>query len=329
MSGFRQAWHVEVERRADEPPPQRPGAATPPPRRLPAVPYHVAACPGGGTGLRDGLKIHWPARPCGFESRPGHHDPTTAEAGRDAQPERGRGGMCRVGRETERRRAVARLAVLALAIAVAFALVTLAGIGPSEAQSWVAGAACRPGRVRAGRRGARPRSLPRARDRDRCRDAVRRARRDALALAAALVGGRPLPDRRAAVRRRRDALGRPARPALARVAGRANGFSAVLATRLAPGMPFGRGQLPRRPGRDPPARVLPGRRARRAAEDDRVRLARRRAGRPALRARRVRGRALRRSRRRRRARRPPPGATGPAAAESRNLRQSTIDRPQT
>jgi uncharacterized membrane protein YdjX (TVP38/TMEM64 family) len=40
----------------------------------------------------------------------------------------------------DRRRAVARLALLVAAIAVAFAAVTLAGIGPSDAQRWVAGA---------------------------------------------------------------------------------------------------------------------------------------------------------------------------------------------
>jgi uncharacterized membrane protein YdjX (TVP38/TMEM64 family) len=48
--------------------------------------------------------------------------------------------MCRVGRHADRRRAVARLAALALAIAAAFAVVTLAGISPGDAQRWVQGA---------------------------------------------------------------------------------------------------------------------------------------------------------------------------------------------
>ncbi len=29
-------------------------------------------CPGGGIGRRDGLKIRWPQRLCGFESHPGY-----------------------------------------------------------------------------------------------------------------------------------------------------------------------------------------------------------------------------------------------------------------
>jgi uncharacterized membrane protein YdjX (TVP38/TMEM64 family) len=48
--------------------------------------------------------------------------------------------MCSVGHRADRRRAGARLAVLALAIAAAFAAVTLAGIGPGDVQRWVAGA---------------------------------------------------------------------------------------------------------------------------------------------------------------------------------------------
>ena len=32
---------------------------------------HKNICPGGGIGIRDGLKIRW-LRSCGFESRPGH-----------------------------------------------------------------------------------------------------------------------------------------------------------------------------------------------------------------------------------------------------------------
>jgi uncharacterized membrane protein YdjX (TVP38/TMEM64 family) len=45
-----------------------------------------------------------------------------------------------VSRRAERRRAGARLAVLGLAIAVAFVAVTFAGIGPDDARRWVAGA---------------------------------------------------------------------------------------------------------------------------------------------------------------------------------------------
>jgi uncharacterized membrane protein YdjX (TVP38/TMEM64 family) len=45
-----------------------------------------------------------------------------------------------VSREPDRRRAGARLAVLALAIAAAFAAVTLAGIGPADVRHWVDGA---------------------------------------------------------------------------------------------------------------------------------------------------------------------------------------------
>lgn len=45
-----------------------------------------------------------------------------------------------MNRETDRRRAVARLALLGVTIAAAFLAVILAGIGPSDAQRWVAGA---------------------------------------------------------------------------------------------------------------------------------------------------------------------------------------------
>ena len=41
-----------------------------------------------------------------------------------------------VSRATDRRHAVARLAMLGLAIAVAFAAVSLAGVSPSEGQRW-------------------------------------------------------------------------------------------------------------------------------------------------------------------------------------------------
>jgi uncharacterized membrane protein YdjX (TVP38/TMEM64 family) len=45
-----------------------------------------------------------------------------------------------VDRVTDRRRAVARLALLAMAITAACLAVTLSGVGPSDAQQWVAGA---------------------------------------------------------------------------------------------------------------------------------------------------------------------------------------------
>lgn len=45
-----------------------------------------------------------------------------------------------MSRVSDRRRAVARLALLGLLIAAAFAAVTLTGVGPSDAQRWVAGA---------------------------------------------------------------------------------------------------------------------------------------------------------------------------------------------
>jgi uncharacterized membrane protein YdjX (TVP38/TMEM64 family) len=45
-----------------------------------------------------------------------------------------------VGHQADRRRAAARLAVLAFAIAAAFGAVTLAGVGPGDIKRWVAGA---------------------------------------------------------------------------------------------------------------------------------------------------------------------------------------------
>jgi uncharacterized membrane protein YdjX (TVP38/TMEM64 family) len=48
--------------------------------------------------------------------------------------------MSHVGHRADRRRAGARLAVLALVVAGAFAAVTLAGIGPADVREWVAGA---------------------------------------------------------------------------------------------------------------------------------------------------------------------------------------------
>ena len=57
---------------------------------------------------------------------------------RGARPEHQLGQ--RVTRDGDRRHAVARLALLGLAIAGAFVAVTLAGIGPSDAQRWIASA---------------------------------------------------------------------------------------------------------------------------------------------------------------------------------------------
>jgi uncharacterized membrane protein YdjX (TVP38/TMEM64 family) len=146
--------------------------------------------------------------------------------------------MCRV--QADRRRAVARLATLALAIAVAFALVTLAGISPGEAQRWVQdaglagpvvfviaggalGLALFPGHVTAAVAGMLFGAVAGT----------------ALALAAALVGAALC---LIAARR----IGADATLKLLGPRGRrwhgwinANGFSAVLATRLAPGMPSG------------------------------------------------------------------------------------------
>jgi uncharacterized membrane protein YdjX (TVP38/TMEM64 family) len=150
------------------------------------------------------------------------------------------GGMCRVGRKANRRRAVARLAMLALAIAVAFALVTLAGISPDEAQRWVDGAgiagpavfvlaggvlglALFPGHVTAAVAGLLFGALAGT----------------ALALAATLLGAALC---LLAARR----LGADAVLALLGPRGHwwrgwleENGFGAVLAARLAPGVPSG------------------------------------------------------------------------------------------
>jgi uncharacterized membrane protein YdjX (TVP38/TMEM64 family) len=145
-----------------------------------------------------------------------------------------------VRREADRRRAYARLALLAVAIAAAFVAVTLAGVGPSDAQRWVAGAgaagpvvfvlaggvlglALFPGHVTATLAGVLFGVLTGV----------------ALALAATLVGaGLAL-----IVARR---LGADAVLSLLGPRGRrwqewltANGFSAVLACRLAPGTPSG------------------------------------------------------------------------------------------
>jgi uncharacterized membrane protein YdjX (TVP38/TMEM64 family) len=148
--------------------------------------------------------------------------------------------MCGVRLEPDRRRAAARLAVLALAIAVAFALVTLAGIRPGDVERWVAGAgfagplvfvlvggalglALFPGHVTATVAGMLFGALAGT----------------ALALAATLIGA-------ALCLIAAHHMGAAATLSLLGPRGRrrrawleANGFSAVLATRLAPGMPSG------------------------------------------------------------------------------------------
>jgi uncharacterized membrane protein YdjX (TVP38/TMEM64 family) len=145
-----------------------------------------------------------------------------------------------VSREADRRRAAARLTVLALAIAVAFAGVTLAGITPDDAQRWVAGAgpagpavfvlaagalglALFPGHVTATVAGLLFGALAGT----------------AVALAATLLGAGLclLAARRLGADALLSLLGPRGRCWHGWVA--ANGFSAVLASRLAPGTPSG------------------------------------------------------------------------------------------
>jgi uncharacterized membrane protein YdjX (TVP38/TMEM64 family) len=154
------------------------------------------------------------------------------------QPLRRRGDTCCVSHQAVRRRAAARLALLGLAIAVAFLAVTLAGITPGEAQRMVAGAgsagpvvfvlvggalslALFPGHVTAAVAGVLFGAVAGT----------------ALALAATLLGAGLC---HLAARR----LGADAVLSLLGPRGNrwnawltANGFSAVLASRLAPGMP--------------------------------------------------------------------------------------------
>jgi uncharacterized membrane protein YdjX (TVP38/TMEM64 family) len=154
------------------------------------------------------------------------------------EAERGLGQ--RVTRDGDRRRAVARLALLGLAIAGAFVAVTLAGIGPSDAQRWIAsagpvgpvvfvlaagvlGLALFPGHVSAIVAGMLFGALAGT----------------ALALAAAVLGA-------ALCVTAARWLGSDAVHSLLGPRGRrwqtwlaANGFSAVLACRLAPGTPSG------------------------------------------------------------------------------------------
>ena len=148
--------------------------------------------------------------------------------------------MCPVPRDADRRLAVARLVLLGLAIACAFAAATVAGIGPADAQRWVAGAglagpvvfvvaggvlglALFPGHVTAATAGLLFGTLAGV----------------GLALAAALLGaGLCLV---AARHVGADALGSLLGPRGLRWRGwvAANGFGAVLAARLAPGVPAG------------------------------------------------------------------------------------------
>jgi uncharacterized membrane protein YdjX (TVP38/TMEM64 family) len=162
----------------------------------------------------------------------------TERAPRDARREPQLGQ--RVTRDGDRRRAVARLALLGLAIAGAFVAVTLAGIGPSDAQRWIAsagpvgpvvfvlaagvlGLALFPGHVSAIVAGMLFGALAGT----------------ALALAAAVLGA-------ALCVTAARWLGSDAVHSLLGPRGRrwqtwlaANGFSAVLACRLAPGTPSG------------------------------------------------------------------------------------------
>jgi uncharacterized membrane protein YdjX (TVP38/TMEM64 family) len=148
--------------------------------------------------------------------------------------------MSYVGLPADRRRAVARLAVLGLAIAVGFAAVTLAGITPSDARRWVddaglagpvlfvlaagaLGLALFPGHVTATVAGMLFGAVAGT----------------ALMLAATLLGA-------GLCLLTASRLGADAVLSLLGPRGRrwrdwltANGFSAVLACRLAPGMPSG------------------------------------------------------------------------------------------
>jgi uncharacterized membrane protein YdjX (TVP38/TMEM64 family) len=140
----------------------------------------------------------------------------------------------------DRRRAVARLAVLAILIAASFAAVTFAGITPAEAQRWVAeagavgpivfillggalGLALFPGHVTATAAGVLFGALAGT----------------AIALGAALVGAVLclLLARRLGADALLSLLGPRSRRWRDWVA--ANGFGAVLASRLAPGVPSG------------------------------------------------------------------------------------------
>ena len=142
--------------------------------------------------------------------------------------------------EVDRRRAVARLTLLGLSIGVAFLAMSFAGIGPTDAQRWVAGAglagpvvfvlaggalglALFPGHVTAAVAGVLFGAVAGT----------------ALALAAALLGAALclLAARRFGADAVLSLLGPRGRRWQAWLV--ANGFSAVLASRLAPGTPSG------------------------------------------------------------------------------------------
>lgn len=148
--------------------------------------------------------------------------------------------MCPVSRPTDRRAAVVRLSLLGLAIAVAFFAVTVAGVTPSDAEQWVAGAgaagpvvfvlaggvlalALFPGHVTATIAGVLFGALAGT----------------ALALGAALLGAGlcMLAARRIGADALQSLLGPRALRWQVWLA--TNGFSAVLASRLAPGLPAG------------------------------------------------------------------------------------------
>ena len=148
--------------------------------------------------------------------------------------------MSSVNRGIDRRRACARLAVLAVAIGAAFVAVTLAGITPSDAQRWVASAgpagpvvfvlaagalslALFPGHVSAAIAGMLFGAVAGT----------------VLALAATLLGAGLclLAARRLGAEAVLSLLGPRGRRWHAWLA--ANGFNAVLASRLAPGTPSG------------------------------------------------------------------------------------------
>ncbi len=148
--------------------------------------------------------------------------------------------MSAVSGDADRRRAVVRLAVLGLAIAAAFLAVMIAGIGPGDAQRWVAGAgvagpvvfvlaggalglALFPGHVTAAIAGLLFGAVGGT----------------AVALAAALVGAglSLLVARSVGADALLSLLGPRGRRWREWVA--ANGFNAVLASRLAPAMPAG------------------------------------------------------------------------------------------
>ena len=228
-----------------------------------------------------------------------------------------------MSRDADRRHAALRLAVLGLAIAAAFVAVTAAGITPAAAQRWVDGAglagpvvfvvvggllglALFPGHVTATVAGM----------------LFGVVGGTLLMLAATLIGagaclvvaGRLGAD---AVLSLLGPRGRQWRDWLS-----ANGFNAVLASRLAPGVPAGIVNYVAGLAGIRPARVPCRRRARHAAEDDRVRRARRCLVGPGVRARWTCPRVVRVRRRGWRARRAPAHPLRAGAARTTWVRRS-------